>query len=71
MACILQQRGHVVKSLVFLDGSPFYVAAHTSVHKAKFDKSTNANEEEATVLCFFLMQYIDIDFINVRIFEST
>ncbi|XP_003739693.1 fatty acid synthase [Galendromus occidentalis] len=66
IACLLQHRGHLVKSLVLLDGSPFYIAAHTSTHKARLGRKAKGDEEEALWLCFFLMEYIDTDFIKLR-----
>lgn len=68
IACLLQKQGHQVKTLTLLDGAPKYVAVHTTIHKNKFDKSGDINEEEASALCAFLMQYIDIDFLKVRTF---
>ncbi|OQR66937.1 fatty acid synthase-like [Tropilaelaps mercedesae] len=66
IACLLQKQGHSVKTLTLLDGAPKYVAVHTTTHKSKFDKNADINEEEASALCAFLMQYIDIDFLKLK-----
>ena len=65
IACLLQKQGHKVQSLTLLDGAPHYVAVHTTSHKAKYDQNRDINEEEASALCAFLMQYMDIDFLKV------
>ncbi|CAN8007396.1 unnamed protein product, partial [Ixodes pacificus] len=63
MAVQLQGAGAPVGSLVLLDGAPQYIGVHTVHHRIQF---TDANEEEATILCAFLMQYLDIDFLQVK-----
>ncbi|CAN8007229.1 unnamed protein product, partial [Ixodes pacificus] len=63
MAVQLQGAGAPVGSLVLLDGAPQYIGVHTAHHRSRF---TNANEEEAFFLCAFLIQYLDIDFLQVK-----
>lgn len=58
LAVQLQGAGAPVGSLVLLDGAPQYLRHHCS-------RFINANEEEAFFLCAFLIQYIDIDFLQV------
>ncbi|EEC06998.1 animal-type fatty acid synthase, putative [Ixodes scapularis] len=59
MAVQLQGAGALVGSLVLLDGAPRYMGRHYSHY-------TDANEEEASLFCAFLMQYLDIDFLKVK-----
>ncbi|KAM7297624.1 fatty acid synthase-like [Ixodes scapularis] len=59
MAVQLQGAGALVGSLVLLDGAPRYMGRHYSHY-------TDANEEEASLFCAFLMQYLDIDFLQVK-----
>ncbi|KAM7297358.1 fatty acid synthase-like [Ixodes scapularis] len=63
MAVQLQGAGVPLGSLVLLDGAPQYTGAHTVHYRSPFN---DANEEEATILCAFLMQYLDIDFVQVK-----
>lgn len=63
LAVQLQGAGAPVGSLVLLDGAPQYIGVHTVHHRSRF---TDANEEEASLFCAFLMQYLDIDFLQVK-----
>ncbi|XP_042150431.1 fatty acid synthase-like [Ixodes scapularis] len=63
MAVQLQGAGAPVGSLVFLDGAPKYIGVHMGHHRSRF---TDANEEEATILCAFLVRYLDIDFVQAK-----
>jgi fatty acid synthase len=56
----------VVDKLVFLDGSPFYVSAHTSTYAGKYDKTKFQAEGEADRLCFFLSLFTLFDYNKVR-----
>ncbi|XP_064478735.1 fatty acid synthase-like [Ornithodoros turicata] len=63
IAVLLQERKLEVGSLTLLDGAPGYVSAHTDSYKSKFSDN---NEEEASLFCAFLMQYLHIDFLKVK-----
>ncbi|XP_077489927.1 fatty acid synthase-like [Amblyomma americanum] len=64
MAVQLQAAGASVASLTLLDGAPRYMAVHTVHHQSRFTDSKD--EEESSLFCAFLMQYLDIDFLEVR-----
>uniref|UniRef100_A0A023FXN8 oleoyl-[acyl-carrier-protein] hydrolase n=1 Tax=Amblyomma parvum TaxID=251391 RepID=A0A023FXN8_AMBPA len=64
MAVQLQASGASVASLTLLDGAPRYMAIHTIHHQSRFTDSKD--EEESSLFCAFLMQYLDIDFLEVR-----
>ncbi|XP_075559836.1 fatty acid synthase-like [Dermacentor variabilis] len=64
IAVQLQASGASVGSLTLLDGAPQYMSVHTSQHLSRF--SGSKDEEESSLFCAFLMQYMDIDFIEVR-----
>ncbi|CAN8002218.1 unnamed protein product [Ixodes hexagonus] len=61
IAVQLQAMGGTVGNLVLLDGSPHYIGVHTMHHRSRF---TDTNEEEASLFCAFLMQYLSIDFLE-------
>uniref|UniRef100_A0A147B841 Fatty acid synthase n=1 Tax=Alectorobius mimon TaxID=360319 RepID=A0A147B841_9ACAR len=63
IAVLLQKRNLPVGSLTLLDGAPGYVSAHTQSYETKL---TDTNEEEASLFCAFLMQYLHIDFLKVK-----
>lgn len=63
IAVQLQQRKLEVGSLTLLDGAPAYMKVHTESYNSKFSDS---NEEEASLFCAFLMQYLNIDFLKVK-----
>ncbi|KAL1416719.1 hypothetical protein MTO96_027615 [Rhipicephalus appendiculatus] len=64
IAVQLQASGASVASLTLLDGAPHYMAVHTAHHRSRFTGSKD--EEESALFCAFLMQYLDIDYIEVR-----
>ncbi|KAH7948759.1 hypothetical protein HPB49_002004 [Dermacentor silvarum] len=64
IAVQLQASGASVGSLTLLDGAPHYMAVHTAHHRSRFTDSKD--EEESSLFCAFLMQYLDIDFLEVR-----
>lgn len=64
IAVQLQASGASVGSLTLLDGAPYYMAVHTAHHRSRFTGSKD--EEESALFCAFLMQYLDIDYIEVR-----
>ncbi|KAH7944006.1 hypothetical protein HPB52_014256 [Rhipicephalus sanguineus] len=64
IAVQLQASGASVGSLTLLDGAPHYMAVHTAHHRSRFTGSKD--EEESALFCAFLMQYLDIDYIEVR-----
>ncbi|KAK8762098.1 hypothetical protein V5799_026634 [Amblyomma americanum] len=60
----LQASGASVGSLTLLDGGPRYVAALWSHHKSRLEGSEH--DAETSLICTFLMQYADIDVLEVR-----
>ncbi|KAL3200532.1 hypothetical protein MRX96_013179 [Rhipicephalus microplus] len=64
IALRLQASGAPVGSLTLLDGSPLYMVVHTAQHRSRFTDSKD--EEESALFCAFLMQYVDIDYVEVR-----
>ncbi|XP_072140212.1 fatty acid synthase-like [Dermacentor andersoni] len=64
MALQLQSAGESVGSLTLLDGAPKYIAARWSHYQWRF--ADTKEENESWLLCIFLMQYLDIDFREVR-----
>lgn len=66
MALQLVTSGEVVDRLFLLDGSHRFVAAHTVGHKDKFGEDKMA-EGETEAMCAFLLQFIRIDYMQVRI----
>ncbi|KAH6942266.1 hypothetical protein HPB50_002653 [Hyalomma asiaticum] len=64
IAVQLQASGASVGSLTLLDGAPGYLLVHTAQHRTRFNDSQQ--EEESALFCAFLMQYLDIDLIEVR-----
>lgn len=64
IAVQLQAAGASVASLTLLDGAPHYMAVHTAHHRSRFTGSKD--EEESALFCAFLMQYLNIDYIEVR-----
>ncbi|KAK8777046.1 hypothetical protein V5799_029609, partial [Amblyomma americanum] len=64
MAVQLQAAGASVASLTLLDGAPRFMAVHIIRHQTRFTDSKD--EEESSLFCAFLMQYLDIDFLECR-----
>ncbi|KAK8762101.1 hypothetical protein V5799_026633 [Amblyomma americanum] len=60
----LQASGASVGSLTLLDGGPRYVAALWSHHKSRLEGSEH--DAETSLICTFLMQYADIDVLEVN-----
>merc|ERR1712226_437659 len=59
----LEKMGKVVESLVFLDGSHSYVAAHTEKYKRKFSEEGTASAHAQTeALCAFSFMFMRIDY---------
>lgn len=58
MGVLLEKQKEKVR-LLFIDGSPSYVASHTGKARSKIHKSDAAEQSEA--LCFFITQFKDVD----------
>ncbi|XP_066156912.1 fatty acid synthase [Euwallacea fornicatus] len=58
MGVILENQGETVR-LFFIDGSPSYVATHTGKARSKIHQSEAAEQSEA--MCYFILQFKDID----------
>ncbi|KAH1002410.1 hypothetical protein HUJ04_008498 [Dendroctonus ponderosae] len=58
MGVLLEKEGEKVR-LFFIDGSPSYVATHTGKARSKIRQSEVAEESEA--LCFFILQFKEVD----------
>ena len=57
----------MVESLIFLDGSHSYVAAHTEKYKRKFsDGDTASAHAQSEALCAFAFMFTVIDYAKVR-----
>ncbi|CAL1299396.1 unnamed protein product [Larinioides sclopetarius] len=54
-----------VRNLVMLDGSPALVTAYTREHKSHF-QSDSIVEEEAQALCSYVLQFVDINMMEVK-----
>lgn len=65
IATQLQATGASVASLTLLDGAPKYLAANSHQIRSMFGAGTK-EEEETALFCSFLIQYIDIDVLEVR-----
>lgn len=64
IAVQLEAAGAQVGSLTLLDGAPRFMAVHTAHHRSRF--TDNRDDEETSLFCAFLMQYLDLDFLEVR-----
>ncbi|XP_049523879.1 fatty acid synthase-like [Dermacentor silvarum] len=64
MALQLQSAGESMGSLTLLDGAPKYVSVHWIHYQRRL--ADTKEEEESLLLCAFLMQYLDVDFREVR-----
>ena len=67
MALQLERAGQHLESLVLLDGSHSYVAAHTQLYKEKLTTGDEA-QAESEALCAFMVQFMTINYKRVRIF---
>jgi len=68
MGLQLEKAGEKVK-LALLDGSPSYVAAHTSTYKARQARSTSPQRpenQESEALMYFLSQFKEFDPLKVQ-----
>lgn len=68
MGVLLEKEGEKVR-LFFIDGSPSYVATHTGKARSKIRQSEVAEESEA--LCFFIMQFKEVDQQKVCLMSSS
>lgn len=64
MALLLEKANEKVK-LIFLDGSPTYVASHTGSYKAR-QKPDNKNADADALTYFISLFKEDIDYVKVR-----
>lgn len=53
-----------IRNLIMLDGSPALVTAYTREHKSHF-QSDSIVEEEAQALCSYVLQFVDINMMEV------
>lgn len=65
MALQLEQSGHIV-SLILVDGSHSYVAAHTGSYRAR--NTLDKAGEQADALTYFVQLFKDVDFQKVILF---
>ncbi|XP_077508101.1 fatty acid synthase-like [Amblyomma americanum] len=64
MAVQLQASGVIVGSLTFLDAAPLYVK--TVITSRRIALKECDGDEETTLLCAYIMQFLDINFSKVR-----
>ncbi len=69
MAMQLEAASETISSLVLLDGSHQYVAAHTSSYKAKMTPGDKV-QGEAEALCAFILQFIVLEYSKVNIITT-
>ena len=69
MALQLERAGQHMESLVLLDGSHSYVAAHTQLYKERLTPG-DETQAECEALCAFMVQFMTIDYKKVCIFPK-
>ena len=66
MALQLQQeKADALDSLILLDGSHTFVAAHTAQYRTKLTPGAE-KEDESEALCAFVLQFKSCDYSKVR-----
>ncbi len=68
MAVQLQTAGEKLDTLLLLDGSHAYVAAHTQQHRLKLTPGKHG-EAESEALCAFVNQFKSMDYMEVNNFK--